>query len=60
MGAYYHAGFVTIKIFARTEPLVANVDLDLSFVTIKIFARTELAIIAKCKQLEFCYHKDFC
>ena len=34
--------FVTIKIFARTEPYDTNKNMYVSFVTIKIFARTEL------------------
>ncbi len=33
--------FVTITIFARTEPLAYNIWSKVSFVTIRIFARTE-------------------
>ena len=33
--------FVTIKIFARTEPSSKHYENQESFVTIKIFARTE-------------------
>ena len=41
ISAYVHMGFVTIRIFARTE-LFLELDIFLeSFVTIRIFARTE-------------------
>ena len=35
------SSFVTIRIFARTEPVAQNIWSKVSFVTIRIFARTE-------------------
>ena len=37
--------FVTIRIFARTEPMNSYTEYSPSFVTIRIFARTEPATL---------------
>ena len=53
-------GFVTIRIFARTELFLFPGYCNTRFVTIRIFARTELADLKEPVGGVFCYHKDFC